>query len=61
MGIWILIAAIVVSENGSGVALISQEFTSQDKCETAKTKFLTEIDSDRIKTFSNKRAICVQK
>lgn len=61
MGIWILIAAIVISENGSGVAMINQEFTSQEKCETAKVKFLKGIDSDKVKTFGDNRAICVQK
>jgi hypothetical protein len=61
MGIWILIAAIVISENGSGVALINQEFTSQEKCEAAKEKFLKGIDSDKVKTFGDNRAICVPK
>jgi hypothetical protein len=61
MGIWILIAAIVISENGSGVALINQEFTSPEKCEAAKEKFLKGIDSDKVKTFGDNRAICVPK
>jgi hypothetical protein len=61
MGIWILIAAIAISENGSGVAMINQEFTSQERCETAKAKFLNGIDSDKVKVFGDNRAICVQK
>jgi hypothetical protein len=61
MGIWILIAAIVISENGSGVALINQEFTSQQRCEAAKEKFLDGIDSDKVKVFGDNRAICVPK
>lgn len=41
--------------------MINQEFTSQEKCETAKVKFLKGIDSDKVKTFGDNRAICVQK
>lgn len=61
MNIWILIAFIVAGDGNAGVSVINQEFTSQERCESAKTKFMSALDSDKLKTFSNNRAICVQK
>lgn len=62
MGIWILLAAIVISDSsGGGVSMINQEFTSQQRCEDAKKVFMAQIDSDKVSSFSNKRAVCVQK